>query len=93
MTLDGVVCLSLKPKSYTKNTSYWEDHSETKELNEVFKEVEASALRKQNLIATSIDCSLSNETDNDDIDDDNVIEKEDSSAESVENTFSLLPND
>lgn len=90
MTLDGVICLCLRPINYSKNTSFWEEHSETKELNEILKEVEVCAIKKRSLISTSFECGVSSETDDED-EDDEVGIKDDSSTESVENTYCLLP--
>lgn len=46
MALDGRLCLSLRPRNYSKEIDKWSQHDETKKLNEVIANVESIA--KQN---------------------------------------------
>ena len=50
MALDGSLCLSLKPKNFSKEKNSWQEHSETKELNKTILEVEAVAKEKKKFI-------------------------------------------
>ncbi|CAF0727626.1 unnamed protein product [Brachionus calyciflorus] len=50
MALDGVLCLSLKPKNYSKDKLKWEDSPETTELNKTIFESEALANAKRSQI-------------------------------------------
>lgn len=50
MALDGSICLSLKPKNFSKNKTFWEEHPETKELDKAIVEVEALAKEKRSLV-------------------------------------------
>ncbi len=40
MALDGRLCLSLKPRNFLSEKKLWQDHSETKQLKEIIKNVE-----------------------------------------------------
>jgi hypothetical protein len=48
MALDAKLCLSLKPKNYSKEKDYWLNHPETKALDDIVHSVEKSALENYN---------------------------------------------
>jgi hypothetical protein len=48
MALDAKLCLSLKPKNYSKEKDYWLNHAETKALDDIVHSVEKSALENYN---------------------------------------------
>ena len=49
MALDGKLCLSLKPINYTKQKEFWSQHPETKDLDDVVRNVEQTAIQNLNL--------------------------------------------
>ncbi len=54
MALDGRLCLALRPKSYNQKIKYWQEHSETKALDDVVKNVEKIAHENKNINMASI---------------------------------------
>ena len=54
MALDGRLCLALRPKGYNEKTKYWQEHLETKELDEVVKNVEKTAHENKNINIASL---------------------------------------
>ena len=64
MALDGRLCLSLKPKNFSKEKEFWQTHPETKALDDIVHNVEQTALANFN------PKYIQNDENNDDDDDD-----------------------
>lgn len=72
MALNGRLCLSLKPKNFTKDRHLWQENAETKKLNDVIKGVELAVKEKMEKSAINDGNSVqfTNENDDDDNEDD-----------------------
>jgi hypothetical protein len=85
MALDGRLCLALKPKQYTERISYWKEHPDTNELNEIVKNVEKIAYENKMLNAEKDKETQKEEkntnNDNDEDEDENYSDESDEDAD------------
>ena len=68
MALDGRLCLSLRPKNFTQEKNIWEEHPETKQLNDVVHNVELTAKQNKDWYNKKLENNDENDEDSDDSD-------------------------
>jgi ribosome biogenesis GTPase A len=76
MALDGRLCLALRPKDYNQEIKYWQDHAETKELDEVVKNVEKTAHENKNINLACLTKSSEKKDENDETDYDETSDED-----------------
>ena len=82
MALDGRLCLSLRPKNFAQEKEFWQEHAETKQLNDIVHNVELTAKQNKDLYSEML--QNANEEEDESSDSENDAYKYSKELESVD---------